>query len=123
MRTTEISRVTNSEHKQIVMQAAGSGKCRTLSSSCIWLALALTFPPPAPAQDSVSKAGVLPVYGVNFRLDPSWIDGTTFPSQPDPAFQRIWETLRPNGFSVVRFPVDVTDSKSAAVRVANLCLW
>ena len=83
-----------------------------------------------PSQD-VSKTGLLPVYGVDISADESWVDGSQFPSQsadhPDSGtkaeFQQLWDTLKPCGLNSIRFAVDVRDPKSAANRVANLCVW
>jgi hypothetical protein len=92
---------------------------------------------PAPPQGSsqnlqaISRTGLLPVYGVDVRLDPSWVDGDQFPSQStnfpnlgtSAAFQQVWGALQPGGYSVLRVPVDVRDSAVSANRAANLCLW
>src|SRR5260370_29055119 len=83
----------------------------------------------APDYQMISKTGLLPMYGVDLRLDPSWVDAE-FPSQ-SPGFpnfgvnatlQQIWENLKQDGFNVLRVPVDVS-SNSAANQVANLFLW
>jgi hypothetical protein len=89
--------------------------------------------PDAAAQDApaVAQTGLLPIYGVDFNFDPAWVDGEKFPSQSEkfphfgvnPAFQQVWEALKPLGFNALRFAIDVRDAKKAARRVANLCLW
>jgi hypothetical protein len=79
----------------------------------------------------VSQSGLLPLYGVDFNFDPDWVDGTKFPSQAaqysnagvSNIFQQVWEELRPIGFNVIRFQLDVRDPSSAANRLANLCVW
>lgn len=84
----------------------------------------------APSQ-VVSQTGLLPVYGVDLAIDPSWADGAAFPSQSaefpnqgmSAAFQQVWDTLKPTGFNCLRFRVDVADAKAWANRTANLCLW
>jgi len=80
---------------------------------------------------SISQTGLLPVYGVDARLDPSWVDGSQFPSQStnfpnsgtSAAFQQVWGALQPGGYSVLRVPLDVRDSTGSANRAANLCVW
>src|SRR6266480_252932 len=80
---------------------------------------------------SISQTGLLPIYGVDFAFDYSWIDSAQFPSKStqypnqgvNATFQQIWEALKPGGFNVIRFPVDVRDTQAAAIRVANLCVW
>src|SRR6266481_8426824 len=67
---------------------------------------------------TVSQTGLLPVYGVDFAFDPSWVDATSFPSQsagyPNLGttrnFQQVWDSLKPSGFNVIRFPIDVRDA-------------
>lgn len=84
-----------------------------------------------PDAQTVSQTGLLPVYGVDFTFDPAWVDGAQFPSQSanhpnfgvSAAFQQVWDTLKPSGFNVIRFPVDVRDGQGAPNRVANLCVW
>jgi hypothetical protein len=79
---------------------------------------------------AVSQTGLLPVYGVDLRLDPTWVDGS-FPSQSanfpnsgtSAAFQQVWGALQPGGYSVVRVTLDARDSAGAANRAANLCAW
>jgi hypothetical protein len=80
---------------------------------------------------AVSQTGLLPVYGVDLRLDPTWIDGSNSPSQSSnfpnsgtsSAFQQVWGVLKPGGYSVLRVTLDVRDSAAAANRAANLCAW
>jgi hypothetical protein len=80
---------------------------------------------------AVSQSGLLPVYGVDLRLDPTWVDSGNFPSQSanfpnsgtSSAFQQVWGALQPGGYSVLRVTLDVRDSASAANRAANLCAW
>lgn len=82
------------------------------------------------AAQAVSQTGLLPVYGVDFNFDPSWVDGSKFPSQTaqypnsgvNNSFQQVWDALKPSGFNVVRFQLDVRDRPSAN-RLANLCAW
>jgi len=84
-----------------------------------------------PKAQAVSQTGLLPVYGIDFRFDATWVDGAQFPSQSaahpnfgvNAQFQQVWQTLQTSGFNVIRFPVDVRDTTSAANRVANLCVW
>ncbi len=83
-----------------------------------------------PDAQSISRAGLLPVYGVDFAFDVWWVDGARFPSQSAnyssfgvSAFQKVWDSLSASGFNVIRFPVDVRDRRSSAMRVANLCEW
>ncbi len=77
-----------------------------------------------PEAQAVSQTGLLPVYGVNFNFDAAWVDGASFPSRTpvNDSFQQVWDALKPSGFNVVRFRVDVRDAQ-AANRVANLCVW
>jgi hypothetical protein len=80
---------------------------------------------------AVSQTGLLPVYGVDLRLDPAWVDSSSFPSQSanfpnsgtSAAFQQVWGALQPGGYSVLRVTLDVRDSAGAANRAANLCAW
>src|SRR2546425_6536884 len=80
---------------------------------------------------AISQSGLLPVYGVDVRLDPAWVDGTQFPSQAanfqnsgtSAVFQQVWSALQPGGYNVLRVPIDVRDAAGAANRAANLCLW
>src|SRR5262245_2874901 len=84
-----------------------------------------------PKAQAVSQTGLLPVYGIDFRFDETWVDGAQFPSQSaahpnfgvNAQFQQVWQTLQTSGFNIIRFPVDVRDTASAANRVANLCVW
>jgi len=86
---------------------------------------------PAQNVQSISQTGLLPVYGVDARVDPSWVDGSQFPSQAvnfpnsgtNAAFQQVWAALQPAGYSVLRVPLDVRDSTASANRAANLCVW
>lgn len=80
---------------------------------------------------AISETGLLPIYGVDFNVDPTWVDPEIFPSgSPDfphagvsAAFQAAWDAVAPAGFSVIRYRVDVRDAAAVATRVANLCLW
>ncbi|HSB12188.1 MAG TPA: CARDB domain-containing protein [Blastocatellia bacterium] len=84
-----------------------------------------------PATQAVSQTGLLPVYGVDFNFDSSWVDGSKFPSQSaqfansgvNNSFQQVWDGLRPSGFNIVRFQIDVRDGATAANRLVNLCVW
>ena len=92
-----------------------------------------TAPAPTAPQNpqAISQTGLLPVYGVDLRLDPSWVDSTQFPSQSpnylnsgtSAAFQQVWGGLQPGGYNVLRMRIDVSDANAAANRVANLCVW
>jgi hypothetical protein len=94
---------------------------------------AQTTPGAAQSQNpqAVSQTGLLPVYGVDLRLDPAWVDSSNFPSQSanfpnsgtSAAFQQVWGALQPGGYSVLRVTLDVRDSAGAANRAANLCAW
>src|SRR6266550_5960385 len=85
----------------------------------------------APSAQAVSQTGLLPVYGIDFVFDPSWVDAAQFPSQSaanpnfgtTQTFQQVWDALKPSGFNVLRFSVDVRDAQSSVNRFANLCLW
>ncbi len=80
---------------------------------------------------AISQTGLLPVYGVDVRLDPAWVDSSQFPSQSPgfpnsgttAAFQQVWGALQSGGYNVMRVPIDVRDAAGAANRAANLCLW
>jgi hypothetical protein len=80
---------------------------------------------------SISQSGLLPVYGVDMRVDPAWVDSSQFPSQSpnfqnsgtSAAFQQVWGALQPGGYNAMRVPVDVRDAAGATNRAANLCLW
>ncbi len=80
---------------------------------------------------AVSMTGLLPIYGVDFNFEMAWVDGARFPSQSEKhsyfgvnkTFQQVWNALKPSGFNIIRFPVDVRDAQTAAHRVANLCVW
>ena len=85
--------------------------------------------PPPPAQ-AMSQTGLLPVFAVDMDIDSSWVDGDSVPS-PSPQFGHngvsdtldgAWAALRPDGFNVVRFTLQLDDPKSPS-RLANLCLW
>jgi hypothetical protein len=84
-----------------------------------------------PKAQAVSQTGLLPVYGIDFRFDATWVDGAQFPSQSaahpnfgvNARFQQVWQALQTGGFNIIRFPVDVRDTTNAANRVANLCVW
>jgi hypothetical protein len=106
----------------------------TLSGIAVLLALILTTRsqaqavPAPPASQAVSQTGLLPVYGVDLRFDPSWVDGAKFPSQSSnfgvsESLQRVWDSLAPSGFNVIRFVIDVDDARSSGVQAANLCVW
>src|SRR5262245_46993107 len=80
---------------------------------------------------AVAQTGLLPIYGVDLPFDKSWVDGSRFPSQSadyshfgaSATLQKVWDTLKLTGFNIIRFPVDVRETESAANRVANLCVW
>src|SRR5262245_38459475 len=82
-------------------------------------------------QQAISQTGLLPVYGVDFDFDPSWVDKAEFPPTPNlypnygtkAIFQKVWDALKPCGFNATRFSVDVRDDKSAVNEIANLCVW
>lgn len=84
-----------------------------------------------PNLQAISQTGLLPVYGMDLRLDASWVDSTHFPGTStnlwnagtSPTFQQIWATLQPGGYNVLRIPIDVRDPAAAANRAANLCVW
>jgi len=84
-----------------------------------------------PNTQAISQTGLLPVYGVDLRLDPSWVDASQFPSQSaafpnsgtSATFQQIWSALQAGGYNVLRIPVDVRDTTASANRAANLCVW
>src|SRR5216683_7260592 len=86
---------------------------------------------PAQNVQSISQTGLLPVYGVDARIDASWMDGSQFPSQAvnfpnfgtNAAFQQVWAALQPAGYSVLRVPLDVRDATVSANRAAILCVW
>jgi hypothetical protein len=93
--------------------------------------------PPAPSVptqagtvSSVSQTGLLPLFAVDMQVDPSWIDSANpasnsakFPhSGVNDTFQQAWDGLKPAGFNMIRFPVELGDQQSAA-RLANLCRW
>ncbi len=84
-----------------------------------------------PNLQAISQTGLLPVYGVDVELDPSWVDARQFPSQSSSfpnfgtsaAVKQLWSALRPGGYNALRVPIDVRDVTRAANRVANLCVW
>src|SRR5579864_524935 len=87
--------------------------------------------PPAPAATSaITQSGLLPLFAIDVRIDPAWIDGSTFPSASpqfphngvSDALQQAWDLLKTDGFNVIRIPVNV-DDKQAVARVANICVW
>jgi hypothetical protein len=88
-------------------------------------------PMPAPSAQTVSQSGLLPVFGVDFHFDPSWVDGAAFPATPadfpnsgvNTSFQNVWDRLKAGGYGAIRFPLDVHDPQAAANRLANLCVW
>jgi hypothetical protein len=92
-----------------------------------------TVQPPSVVSDpqAISKTGLLPVYGIDVSLDPSWVDGNDFPSHSSnfpnsgtsATFHSLWTTLQPGGYSVLRVSLDIRDAAGAAKRAANLCLW
>ena len=79
----------------------------------------------------VPQTGLLPLYGVDFSFDQSWVDGSSFPSQSadhpnfgvNATFQQVWDALKPTGANCIRFRVDVRDAQNWANRLANLCVW
>jgi hypothetical protein len=86
---------------------------------------------PAASSQAISQTGLLPVYGVDLQLDPSWVDASQFPSQSagfpnsgtNATLQQIWGALQPGGYNVLRIPIDVRDATGSANRAANLCAW
>ena len=84
----------------------------------------------APNQQAVSQTGLLPMFALDVEFDPNWVDGTDVPSKSaqyshngvNDAFQQVWDTLKPGGFDMIRFPVKLGDQQSPA-RLANLCVW
>jgi uncharacterized repeat protein (TIGR01451 family) len=85
--------------------------------------------PSMPDAQAVSQTGLLPVYGVDFTFDPTWVSATPLTTESatqltgvNAAFQQVWDALKRSGFNAIRFPVDVRDPQSAN-RVANLCVW
>src|SRR5262245_1450918 len=80
---------------------------------------------------AVAQTGLVPIYGVDLPFDKSWVDGSRFPSQSadyshfgaSATLQKVWNTLKLSGFNIIRFPVDMRETESAANRVANLCVW
>jgi hypothetical protein len=95
------------------------------------LGLLAVLPLTASTGDPVSPGDFLPVYGIDLRVDPLWVDATGFPSVSDDyphdgvsaELQQIWDTLAASGFNLVRFEVDVRGGESEVIRVANLCRW
>ena len=85
----------------------------------------------AQSTQAISQTGLLPVYGVDLRLDPGWVDQKQFPSSSasfpnsgtSSTLQQVWTALQPGGYNVLRIPLDVRDAGAAANRAANLCLW
>src|SRR3954468_14525510 len=83
-----------------------------------------------PNAQAFSQTGLLPIFALDLQIDPSWVDGATAPSQSaqfghngvSDTLQQIWETLRPDGFNMIRFPLNIEDPRSI-VRLANLCNW
>jgi len=86
---------------------------------------------PSPSNQAISQTGLLPVYGVDLRVDPNWVDGAQFPSQSSvfpnsgtsAVFQPIWNALQAGGYNVLRMPLDVRDTNGSANRAANLSVW
>lgn len=88
--------------------------------------------PSAPQnQQAISQTGLLPVYGIDLQLDPTWVDQKQFPSAAanfpnsgtSPTLQRVWAALQPGGYNVLRVALDVRDAGLAANRAANLSVW
>ena len=79
---------------------------------------------------AISQTGLLPLFAVDMKIDPAWVDGNDMPSKSaqfshsgvSDTFQQSWDALKAGGFNMLRFPVEVKDSQAAA-RVANLCIW
>jgi len=73
---------------------------------------------------------VLQIHGLDLRIDPSWVDGGQSPggtaassnSGSSPVLQQVWSAVQPNGFDLLRIPLDIRDSQSAT-RAVNLCSW
>ena len=78
----------------------------------------------------ISQTGLLPLFAVDMKIDPSWVDGDNVPSKSaqfshsgvNDTFQQTWDALKSGGFNMIRFSVEVKDSQAAA-RLANLCIW
>jgi hypothetical protein len=66
----------------------------------------------------------------DLSVSDSWVDGKTFPSADQTyahsgvsdSFQQLWNTLKPGGFTAIRFPLALDDLQGAS-RLANLCIW
>ncbi|HXY23809.1 MAG TPA: hypothetical protein VEI73_04115 [Candidatus Acidoferrum sp.] len=79
---------------------------------------------------AVSQTGLLPMFALDMNFDPTWVDGMDVPSKSpqfshngvNDTFQQAWDTLKPAGFNMIRFPIKLDDQQSA-VRLANLCVW
>lgn len=86
---------------------------------------------PQPDAQAISTSGLLPVYGLDFRFDPAWVDAHQFPSQSpafpnagvSESFQLVWGLAKQSGFSTLRLPLDITNASAAANQAANLCVW
>jgi hypothetical protein len=86
---------------------------------------------PAPLPAASSAPVLLPIYGVDLELDQSWLDGTAFPSTSgaypnqgaSASLQAVWQALSPSGINVLRVTLDVSDSHTAGLRLANLVAW
>ena len=71
--------------------------------------------PAASNSQAVATTGLLPIYGVELRVDKTWIDGANFPSQStdfpnagvNASFEQVWDALKPAGFNFVRIRFDV----------------
>src|SRR5947207_9575507 len=70
--------------------------------------------PNSPDAQAVSQTGLLPVYGVDFTFDPTWVSTTPLTpesaAQPTPGvnavFQQVSDVVKRSGFNAIRFPVD-----------------
>ena len=83
----------------------------------------------APNTQAVAASGLMPVYGIDVRVDKNWID-SRFPTQSssfpnagvNSSLQGTWDSLKAGGYNIVRVFVDTHDAQ-AANRIANLCAW
>jgi hypothetical protein len=84
----------------------------------------------AKSSQAIPRTGLLPLFAVDMQFDPSWVDGASAPSKStqyshngvNDTFQQAWDALKPAGFNMIRFPIDVADSQTVA-RTVNLCIW
>jgi len=103
-----------------VVQMVTSSVCRAQGQGA---------PPPQGA--AAASAVLMPVYGLDLRLQTGWVDPSGFPSHSAAhpfagvaaPVQQVWDTVHGVGVNVLRVGIDIAAPDTTAVQLANLAVW